>query len=376
MKMGWRKTAKRWLARVQALWIVGLNRRAVLPEDISRLASLVGPKILVIAYPPGLGDTLMVTPFLSALTANFNQPELWVLAGGPTSEVLARHPAVQGVIRYEDDWISKDNKRGPKKSSAERRALRNRLRRERFDAVFDLLGNFKSARLAASIRSPIRVGYSSGFEAFLTHPIPDHRFKEASRSMAEYHLELLREAELVAGHPEPFVSIGEEDDFADRCFCDFEFKGVWVGLVPAAADPRRTWDLKQFAKAADEIVQLVEGRGILLGAETERGVLDKVEGLMCTNPVNFCGQANIFQTAALLRRCHLMVSVNTGLMHLGASVGVKIVALMFEGSPLWRPWGEGHQVLTGLADSSSPEALKVEEVVRAAKKILSDVRGM
>lgn len=376
MKMEWREKTKRCLARVQALWLVGPRHRAVLPEGFGQRTSLLGPKILVIAYPPGLGDTLVVTPFLSALAANFNQPELWVLAGGPTSEVLARHPAVQGVIRYEDGWISKDDKRGPKKSSAERRALRNRLRKERFDAVFDLLGNFKSARLAASIRSPIRVGYSSGFEAFLTHPIPDYRFKEASRSMAEYHLELLREVELVAGYPEPSVTIGEEEEFADRCFRDFEFEGAWVGLVPVAADPRRTWDLKQFAKAADEIVQLVEGRGILLGTETERDVLDEVEGLMRTNPVNFCGQANIFQAAALLRRCRLMVSVNTGLMHLGASVGVKIVALMFEDSPLWRPWGEGHQVLTGLAGSGSPEALKVEEVVRAAKKILSDVRGM
>ncbi len=374
-KMELRTEVKRWLARIQAPWVAGPGRSADQTQYPRALKFEASPKILVLVYPPGLGDTLMVTPFLGSLAANFDRPKIWVLAGGEASDLLARHPAVEGVIRYEDDWISKDDKRGPKRTSAERRALRDRLRGEAFDAVFDLLGNFPSARLAASLRSPIRVGYSSGFEAFLTHPVPDRRFREASLSMAEYHLDLLRRVGLEAGHPRPYVAIGEEGHFADRCVREFGAEGVWIGLIPASADPRKSWDPELFARAADGIVQLADGRGVLLGAETERETLEAVEGSMRTAPVNLCGRATIFEAAALLRRCRLMLSVDTGLMHLGASVGVKIVALMLKESPLWRPCGEGHRILTGLAGPASPGALRVEDVIRAAEGILSDERG-
>ena len=167
-------------------------------------------RILVIAYPPGLGDTLTATPFLSALKEALPAAETTALAAGPVAEILRRHPGVSGVIDYEDNWVLRDEvkKAYPGKSAGERRALWDQLREKNFDLVFDLLGNFYSARIAAQTRAPLRAGHSSGTGAFLTHPARDMRFTEAAKPMADYHLDLLRVLGAEPGAHPPSVGIG------------------------------------------------------------------------------------------------------------------------------------------------------------------------
>ena len=362
--MDLRTEAKRWLARVQAPWVSGTSPRsrdrALSPRTLKAEKS---PRILVIAYPPGLGDTVTVTPFLSALGRLYPGSSISVLAGGETSCVLARHPAVSRVIRYEDDWISKDDKRGAKKGPDERRALRDRLRRENFHVVFDLLGNYASARLAASVGSALRIGYSSGFDAFLAHPVADRRFAEAAMPMADYHLD-----PAITADP-------EEETFAEERAGESGSSGRLVGLAPASANPEGEWPARKFAEAADAIIESAGGRGLLLGAESDRPMLEAVAGRMRTSPLNLCGCTTVLQAASLMRRCRLLLSVDTGLMHLGGAVGVKLVALLRNDSPLWRPWGKGHRILTGLGKDPSPGALRVEDVVRAGRDLLKSGTG-
>ncbi|MBI2881702.1 MAG: glycosyltransferase family 9 protein [Candidatus Tectomicrobia bacterium] len=377
LSASFRRQVKGWLARAWAPWLAGGPRLpAGVPSDLQDLKREPGARILVIAYPPGLGDTLAVTPFLSALGELFPAARISVLAGGEASTVLARHPAVSELIRHEDRWISKDEKRGPRRTPKERRALRDRLRRERFHAVFDLLGNFFSARLAASLRSPLRVGYCSGFEAFLTHPVPDRRFQEERMHMARYHLDLLRHVGLEPGDPPPSVVTGEEEEafFADLVrACDLPER--LVGLAPSSASPENQWPPRRFAEAADGIVRAAGARGILLGAEGGRPVLDAVAAHMRTAPVNLCGKTTVLQAAGVLGHCRCLLTVDTGLMHLGAAVGVKAVALLRTDSPLWRPWGEGHRVLAGPLKEGVPGALRVEDAVRAGEEILEHGDG-
>ena len=118
-------TAKRYLARFLAPWVAGsVSRSHAQRPDLGPLKGEKAARVLVIAYPPGLGDTLAVTPFLSALGAGLPGAEIRVLAAGGASAILGRHPAVSELIRYEDNWISKDEKYGPRRSRAERRGAK------------------------------------------------------------------------------------------------------------------------------------------------------------------------------------------------------------------------------------------------------------
>ena len=148
---------------------------------------------------------------------------------------------------------------------------------------------------------------------------------------------------------------------------------VLLGLAPAADHPSRRWEEEAFAALGDRLAQGWGGRCLLFGGEKDRDYLGSISRRMASRPANFTGRANALQTASLLRRCRMLVSVNTGLMHLGAAVGLPVVALYGNGPPLWHPWGEGHQILTRplrRRGAGEGEPLSVEEVLQAARRIL------
>jgi ADP-heptose:LPS heptosyltransferase len=342
-------------------------------------------RILVIAYPPGLGDTLAATPFLSALKVAFPAAQVSVQAAGPMAEILGRHPGVSEVIDYEDGWVLRDaiKKTYPEKSAGERRKFLDLLREKKFGIVFDLLGNFQSASLTARTRAPLRAGHSSGTGAFLTHPARDLRFTEAARPMADYHLDLLRVLGVEpADHP-PSIGIRPEDEaFAEECCRSRGLPDALIALSPDAPKPQNRWDAEKFARAADEIVRLSGGRGVILGARPEDEYLGAVLSRMETAPVDLSGETTVFEAGALLKRCRLLLTVDTGIMHLGAAAGVPLVALYggahssSEHIPkLWRPWGDMHEILSGSLREGVPGALEAEEVIRGGKRILTKSGG-
>ena len=146
-----------------------------------------------------------------------------------------------------------------------------------------------------------------------------------------------------------------------------------------APKAQNRWIIDKFARAADELIRLSGGRGLILGARPEDGFTGAVRSRMETSPADLSGETTVFEAAALLKRCRLLLTVDTGIMHLGAAAGVRLVAL-YGGAhsnsehlrPLWRPWGEGHEVLTG---SLREGGLEAEEVVRTGKKILTKPGG-
>ncbi len=333
-------------------------------------------RILIIVYPPGLGDYVVATSFLTAVGAAFDGASLEVLAGGPHAEVLGSHPSISDAILYEDSWISKDDKGASPRPWWERKILWDHLREKRYDLVFDLLGNFASAQLTYQTGAPLRVGFSSGVDAFLTHPVPDLRFTSPSKPMTEHQGDLLRRLGIEPIPSGPSVHPSPKDEaFAESLISETGLGGdsVLLGLAPAADHPSRRWEEEAFAALGDRLAQGWGGRCLLFGGEKDRDYLGSISRRMASRPANFTGRANALQTASLLRRCRMLVSVNTGLMHLGAAVGLPVVALYGDGPPLWHPWGEGHQILTRplrRRGAGEGEPLSVEEVLQAARRIL------
>ncbi len=82
---------KRAASKLQARWILGPARSRPAPRaPLSPEARAEIRRILVIAYPPGLGDTLAATPFFSALKDAFPAAQVSALAAGPNAEILRR----------------------------------------------------------------------------------------------------------------------------------------------------------------------------------------------------------------------------------------------------------------------------------------------
>ncbi|MHC4945352.1 MAG: glycosyltransferase family 9 protein [Planctomycetota bacterium] len=123
-------------------------------------------------------------------------------------------------------------------------------------------------------------------------------------------------------------------------------KGIRIALNPGAARPRRRWPSAYFADLADRLAS--QGlEPFLVGSRADRKVCEKVAS-QCRTPLpDFSGRTTVPELAGLLSQAALLVSNETGAVHLAASAGIPVVGL-YGSSASFRetaPWGEGHLIL-------------------------------
>jgi len=118
-----------------------------------------------------------------------------------------------------------------------------------------------------------------------------------------------------------------------------------VPINPVATWPTKLWDNAGFALVADWII----GQGmpvVFTGGKGDKEVIDDIITRMQQPAVSLAGETTLKTLAALYRRAPLVISTDTGPMHLAAAVGTPVVAVFGSTAP-WRtgPYGERHQVV-------------------------------
>src|SRR5207247_7538000 len=117
-------------------------------------------------------------------------------------------------------------------------------------------------------------------------------------------------------------------------------------MNPSARWETKRWPLESFAAVGDRLQQDEATRVVLIGGRDERPVGKQVMRAMQTAPIDLMGQTTLKELIALLRRARLLVTNDSGPMHLAAAVGTPVIAL-FGPTDLARtgPYGAGHTVL-------------------------------
>jgi ADP-heptose:LPS heptosyltransferase len=120
-------------------------------------------------------------------------------------------------------------------------------------------------------------------------------------------------------------------------------------VVIHAGAKRQTnqWPGDRYARVADEIIRRFRTRVILTGGQSELPLIEYIVQHMSEKPIVLCGQIDLPQMTALLKRSSLYVGNDTGPMHIAAAVGTPVVGIFsardFE--KRWYPIGIGHEVL-------------------------------
>ncbi|MDX1764300.1 MAG: glycosyltransferase family 9 protein, partial [bacterium] len=123
----------------------------------------------------------------------------------------------------------------------------------------------------------------------------------------------------------------------------------------AAEAVYKRWPVARFAELADLLVERLAARVLIVGDERERALGARLAAAMKRPAVDLCGKLNLLELAALLQESDLMVTNDTGPMHLSAAVGTPVVALFGPTRPSrYGPYGpEGfHVSLQGRASCS------------------------
>jgi len=214
-------------------------------------------------------------------------------------------------------------------------------------------------------------------------PYPDH-LPEVLRPLA-----VLRELGIEADDPRKEFPLLARDvaELAAHPLAS-RLPGDYVCLHPGARDPRRRWPAEAFASVGDRLA----GAGltvVLTGTEEERELTAPVRRAMTAEPVDLTGALSLGGLAALLSGARLVITNDTGVSHLADALAVPSVTIFVASDPArWAPLdrdrhaaiGSGHRPNRDathcclgdacLREEVRPEAVEVDEVVRAAGRQL------
>ena len=349
-------TALRALGRAVVLGLANLlwprPRAALPPPGAIR-------KVLVIRVDERVGNQLLTTPLLRALKLGLPGAELHLLA--PRQGHLVGSPHVDRALR----WQKREAFRAPWRLLGLLRALR----RERYDLVVEA-GHWSAFSLTAALvarivgRDGAIVGHDRGDSArFLSHPVP-HDPVNAIEVPAK--LELLAPLGLPPRGFELDTSLGGDLTAADAVLRAAGLAGDFALLNPGARLADRRWPPEAYAAVARGL--MTRGLGVLVvwGPGEEPLARSIADGSGAT----LAPATDLALLAALMRRARLVVSNNSGPMHLGVAVRTPTVGVFFRGdSARW-----GHLV-PGFAAAEVRAESESDAVLAACDRLLSAPRS-
>lgn len=287
-----------------------------------------------------VGDTVLSYPVVQQMKAVFPHSHLAILTPDYLVDLWKTFPYVDEIIPFR-------HKKGFD-SLQEELHLSLSLRKKDFDLALILPRSFRSAFSAFVARIPIRIGYQDeGRSLFLTHRM--HRSEEVLRvHRVHYYMKLIEALGREEGSPVPRIFLREEDRrWAERTLGDLgSLDGrTLIGMNPGAAyGAAKCWSPARFGQLGKNLS--ARGTILLFGREGERPVADEILRDSGGRGVDFTGKTGLLQLAALLERCQILVTNDTGTMHMAAAVGTPVVALFGSTDPsATGPLGEGHVVV-------------------------------
>jgi lipopolysaccharide heptosyltransferase I len=305
------------------------------------LAEIDAARICIIK-PSALGDVIQALPVLAALRGRFPRAHIAWVVNRAYADILAGHPDLDDVITF-------DRPRAALWSRTVRRSfteLRGTLRRGGFDLTIDLQCLLRSGLMTWSTAAARRLGLGDareGARLFYTDTIP----VPAENMSAVDRYCLVAEA-LGADHAaKQFrIAIPERDrEWAAARLSDA--KGLRVVINPGARWPTKRWPVQHFTEIATRLTREFDAHIIVVGGTEDVSAAQQLASTLPRPAINLAGQTTLKQLAAVLARAHLVVTNDSGPMHLAAALGTPVAAIFTCTSPARaRPYGAGHVVFS------------------------------
>jgi ADP-heptose:LPS heptosyltransferase len=314
---------------------------------------------ILVAQQTRMGDMLQTSPLIHALKLQHPDAHITVLVRHMAKVVAEHHPDVDEVLIYDEEEMFCHMRSGDSDEFLRAYQLGeehvNALKAGRFDVVYNCTHSIASAMLfkLAGIPKVIGARMSDEWRYILEGRWVNYFY--TSILLREYNALNLCESirGMAEGAPEcceTFFRMDPQDrEFADALLAD---SGVQpddriVCMQLGASQDNKRWPVEQFAALAKRLHAEGDTRIFLLGVEEERSLGETFAQHEPDLAVPLYGQTSIPQLAALLERATVLVSNDTGTMHIAAAVKCPTV-LVSVGAVHFRetgPFGAGHMAI-------------------------------
>ena len=292
---------------------------------------------ILLIKPSSLGDIVHALPVVAALKDRWPGARLTWLVKRQWADLVERAAGVDRVWPVDatvGSWLGQVSA----------------LRAERFDLAVDLQGLFRSGALAWLSNASQRIGLANGREGspwFYTHrvPVPTVEMHAVDR----YLLVATALGAGPQGTPQFRFKMLEADFAVVREV--FQRKGSsvdspWVAMNLSARWPTKRWPLSSFAVVLDQLYKEGLGPVAVIGSSSEQHEAIQLRTLTKNPFVDLSGAVSIGYLPALLSKAALVITNDSGPMHIAAAVGTPVVALFGPTSATRTgPYGAGHRPL-------------------------------
>jgi ADP-heptose:LPS heptosyltransferase len=308
------------------------------------------------------GEFLLNIPAFRALRQSYKDCRL-TLVVDPYVVDLSR------CIDFVDEVLTWENRRH---NFSEIIRFSRHLKEKRFSlsVVFNPNKEFNLINFFAGI--PRRVGYNRKWGFLLTQKMPDAKHLGLKHEV-EYNLELA--ALCGANTEDKTLSLKIPSGIINTLLDELTLNGKEesIAIHPWTSDPLKQWPVENFqALARGLAIAYPEKKIMVVGGTQENPESLKYFRNLKNNIINATGMTSLLELAVLLKRCRLLISGDSGPVHLASAVGTQVLALFrndLEGKTAirWGPWGKNHLVIEkpSLLQIGIPEVLeKVKEALR------------
>lgn len=276
------------------------------------------------------GDTLLTTPAIQSLRKHYKDAFIVTLVGENAKEILVNNPCIDEIIvrkKGKDTFFS----------------LLKKIKKYKFDLAILFQDTLENALLSFLACIPQRIGYKKEkAEIFLTNVI-----KKTTQHIIYSHLELLQFLKIEKNSylMEVFLT-KEEEENAEILLKKENIKNndLLIALHPGTTRRTKQWPLNRFAQVGDFISQKDDIRVIITGDKNDHLIAKEILSLMKKPAVNLVGKTTIKELAYIFKKCKIVISPDTGPMHLAVAMKNPIVLALFGSTNpvIFGPLGEKH----------------------------------
>jgi heptosyltransferase I len=354
------------------------------------------PRKILIVKLSAIGDVIQTFPMAEALRAQFPDAQIDWLVEEDASELLVGHPAISRVtVSRRKAWQKNIFQRGKFWSTLREivQFIKN-LRGTEYDWVIDNHGILKSGLWVLASRGKRKIGfqYSPKIADEGNYLFTRERYKplDIEKHAVERYMNLISHLGIPVEESKLQYAVkpGAQEKASLLLRQNQLLSRPFVVIHPMAKWPTKQWPQEYFAQLADGLIK--KGASVIFTGSEEDQIKVRAILQQVSNPqriLNLVGRTDLQELAGVFSLADLVITTDTGPMHLAAAVQAPLIALFGPTAP-WRtgPYGNGHQILRQ-SISCSPcfkkkcstmecmNSLSVERVMEAAQqKILKRER--
>ena len=294
------------------------------------------PKRVLLLRLERIGDLLMVVDAVHRIRAHLPSAFIQLVVGSWNDDLAKLISGVDQIQVLNVPWLAREDKSSSVQATIQ---MAWGWREQEFDLAINFESDIRSNALLAVSGAPRRVGYrTGGGEGFLTDALnykPTVHTADNARRLVQHIFSGERDNALATDH-----LLGPLPDHvhqrADELLGPRESHAFLIGINVGGGRQIKQWPAERFADTASILSHEDKATIVLLGNEGDQSIGNAVVNNLSpsVHPINLIGHTSLIELAGVLERLRLLVTGDTGPMHLAASIGTPVVSIFGPSDPV------------------------------------------